>query len=438
VYFPPSLKLLLQLHRELRCPPHLHESFWIAHRTPSHANLATILSRVIQLAESRVLLFDLLKACMGNPSPKLLTRMLEDNKRKQEDKVANADLFARLNFFGQSSDQIRARARATTSYSFSSENSADSHANGLPKDLDELRILIRGTSQHGGSSSGSASGSAPAAVKTQRNSQILKPSQMIQFPGTLPSVSASPSGGDQKPLLKRYASSKAPSMEMITEDNDEEEDGEEWEPGQEDEEDEAEEGSPSDSNNGVDERTRQESIRKFIQARFSGRDSGASLTATTTRVVTQTPSFASSACNSFCSKDDLPSESPSLPPPATTLSFSTPPRPTAGTTQSPFSPSPAPRHRSSKRISMQCVHPKLLEKICHEWMESVPWQVPSDSHVPSRLFSTLSPSPPPARFLCSCAIKEPLHPLPRQLQGVVLGEVTSTLPPHSAACQPEQ
>jgi hypothetical protein len=348
---------------------------------------------------------------MGNPSPKLLSRMLEDSKKKQEEKVANADLFARLNYFGQSSDQIRARARATTAYSFSSENSVDS-TNGLPKDLDELRILIRGSSQNGGSNNGNGSSGA-TAVRTVRTSQILKPSQMIQLPGTPPSGSASGSAsGDQKPSLKRFASSKVPSMEMITEDGDEEEeeeDGEEWEPGQdEDEEDEgwgdAEEESPTDSNsNEVDERMRQESIRKFVQARFSGRESSGHLATTATALTptrgaltSQFPSFASSACDSFCSKDDLPpsssqpaSHSSTLPHPPSIPSPPPRPRPTLNVAanggnpnssqQPPLSPSMAPRHRSSKRVSMQCVHPKLLEKICHEWMESVPWQV---THIP--------------------------------------------------------
>mmetsp|Transcript_8054 Transcript_8054/g.12029 ORF Transcript_8054/g.12029 Transcript_8054/m.12029 type:complete len:582 (-) Transcript_8054:175-1920(-) len=111
--YTDALKLLLQLHRELKCPPAIHRAFWEAHSTPTNANLVTVLSRVISLADSRFLLFDLLRACSGNPSPKLLTRMLEESKEKQKARECDTDMFARLNFFGQSSAQIRARAHAT-------------------------------------------------------------------------------------------------------------------------------------------------------------------------------------------------------------------------------------------------------------------------------------------------------------------------------------
>jgi hypothetical protein len=371
-YFPTALRLLLQLHRELKCPRRLHESFWLAHRTPTHANLATILSRVIQLAESRVLLFDLLKACLGNPSPRLLTRMLEDSKRKQEEKVANVDLFARLNYFGQSSDQIRARARATTALSLSSEASI-TESGDLPDNLDELRLLIRGTSQDESRSSPRKS----IVPKDGKGSpQILKPSQMIQ-------VTAS--SNQQSALLKRYASSKAPSMEMITEDHDEEEDEEDedegWEVGEEDADADADgEGSRSTDPSGEDdERKRQESIRKFVQARFSGRESASNLTggASASRAVTRTPSFVSTDAN-----DATPPPTPSpiqttgsslmrtIPPPTPSPSI-------AVEIPSPIgqNPSSIPKPRMSKRVSMHCVHPKLLEKICHEWMDSVPWKV---------------------------------------------------------------
>lgn len=329
----------------MRCPPHLHETFWVAHRTPSHANLATILSRIILLAESRVLLFDLLKACMGNPSPRLLTRMLEDSKRKQEEKVANADLFARLNYFGQSSDQIRARARATTAISAATSTASSLDAKSLPKDLDELRQLIRGTSQEGSI--------LPEKSYLPRNSQILKPSQMIQLPGMT-------SDDTSQPFFKRFLSSKVPSMEMITEDFEEEEDEDE-DIFDTPENNDMVDGDAEKPNHEVDERTRQESIRKFVQARFSGRDSGSNVS-TISR--TLTPSFTNPS-NSFCFNDNDAHPTPSVSPPPEPVALSA----------TPFSPSIAPKHRASKRVSMQCVHPKLLEKICLEWMASVPWQV---------------------------------------------------------------
>lgn len=302
---------------------------------------------------------------MGNPSPRLLTRMLEDSKRKQEEKVANADLFARLNYFGQSSDQIRARARATTAVSATSSiSSQDSRY--LPKDLDELRQLIRGTSQEQSLS--------PDHKSLPRNSQILKPSQIVEL------SDETKSSVDASPTLRRYVSSKVPSMDIITEDCDEEEEGDE------DifdipEKEEFVEGDEDGDNTilEVDERTRQESIRKFVQARFSGRDSGFTLSRT------MTPSF-DTPSNSFSSKDDhkvVAAQTPPPPPPVTV----------ASTANSQYSPSIAPRHRASKRVSMQCVHPKLLEKICEEWMESVPWKV---EPYPCRLSSPQVPV-----FICN-------------------------------------
>jgi hypothetical protein len=360
-----------------------------------------------------VLLFDLLKACMGNPSPRLLTRMLEDSKRKQEEKVANVDLFARLNYFGQSSDQIRARARATTACSISSEASIGDSST-LPHDLDELRQLIRGTSQDGSKSPMRSSVIVKDAGGTRPNGQILKPSQMIQVTGT-----SSQSSGS---LLKRYASSKAPSMEMITEDNDEEEDEEDEEDddelGEREEDEEEDEDHSIDPNGEDDERKRQESIRKFVQARFSGRESGSNLSAVVpnSRTVTRTPSFVSADDD----KDSPPS--PPLPEtiPSTSLMRTFPtvtlaPTMTVDTSSPVPNPTFVPKPRVSKRISMHCVHPKLLEKICQEWMDSVPWKV-----------CLISPSRCDRSFRCQSlfATKEPSRPHDSKDQGRVSSQRT--------------
>ena len=47
------MRLLLQLHRELKCPPDVHRTFWEAHCVPSYGNLVTVLTRVLHLADSR-------------------------------------------------------------------------------------------------------------------------------------------------------------------------------------------------------------------------------------------------------------------------------------------------------------------------------------------------------------------------------------------------
>lgn len=435
---------------------------------------------------------------MGNPSPRLLTRMLEDNKKKQEEKQANADLFAKINYFGQSSDQIRARARATTAVSYQSDDGTMDGS--LPNNLDELRELIRGKSFKDANNNLTNNDSTKTS-SIQRNSQILKPSQIIQLNNQQnkdqqhQQSTEEPrrdSGRTKEPkiVLKRFGSSKAPSMDIITEDYAEtdEDDEEDDENNNNDENDgnidDDEEVDEEDENrNEGDERIRQESIRKFVQARFSGASaSNSSNVSLPSKNQTIVP-FSSSLSYSFESVDDNDNnndnnnnlnDNDNNNNTTSTLStiqynnsgsniednhnnknkdnkdnnnnsnnalnkkslinsrevknqsgdynnskqnqnesnehkLSRFPSLSSNNSHSPIStmyssefsmstsefdklqniqtPNPSPlsisttptppfrKNRYSKRISMQCVHPKLLEKICFEWMDSVPWKV---------------------------------------------------------------
>lgn len=52
-YYPLALRLLVQLHRDLRCPARLHKAFHAGHCHPSAFNFAVVLSRIFTLFDSR-------------------------------------------------------------------------------------------------------------------------------------------------------------------------------------------------------------------------------------------------------------------------------------------------------------------------------------------------------------------------------------------------
>jgi hypothetical protein len=51
--YPTAMRLLVQLHRDLRCPVKLHKVFYAGHCHPSAFNFAVILSRIFSLYDSR-------------------------------------------------------------------------------------------------------------------------------------------------------------------------------------------------------------------------------------------------------------------------------------------------------------------------------------------------------------------------------------------------
>jgi len=119
--YPQALRMLVQLHRDLRCPAKVHKAFYAGHCHPSAFNFAVILSRLFTLHDSRIILLELIRAAAGNPSPRLVSRMLKTQKEDRgamsisgNKKAESAELLLRLNYSGQSPKQIRERARATT------------------------------------------------------------------------------------------------------------------------------------------------------------------------------------------------------------------------------------------------------------------------------------------------------------------------------------
>jgi hypothetical protein len=64
-YYPLALRLLGQLHRDLRCPAELHRAFHAGYCHPSAFNFAVILSRIFTLFDSRIILLELIRAATG-------------------------------------------------------------------------------------------------------------------------------------------------------------------------------------------------------------------------------------------------------------------------------------------------------------------------------------------------------------------------------------
>ena len=61
IHYITSMHLLAILHKQLRCPQALHESFWKAHCKPTGGNIVAILLRLSILMEARDLLMALLR-----------------------------------------------------------------------------------------------------------------------------------------------------------------------------------------------------------------------------------------------------------------------------------------------------------------------------------------------------------------------------------------
>jgi hypothetical protein len=322
----------------------------------------------------RNLLFDLLKACSGNPSPKLVARILEESKAKERAKTQEVEMFSRLNFFGQSSNQIRARAGATilairhvdqdnnpnpdagsigvsTMKDDASEDGTGAvrrRPTGFPR-LSERKprssVLKSLDSMHEEAGSDSdddmSLSTASSSTSSRSRSSIytnLKPSQIVQISRLTKAKSLDGGSGNDKPI--------PPSLQAITEDGDEDED-------------EDEDALLVD---GDTEKERKESIRRYVQARFSG--------------VGQSPESRPSL--NRASSAPSPETQPSqllLPLPQPQPFQSTALSRSRQATMVSVDVTRARRRTSSKRLSCMNVHPALLETICHEFMASVPWHV---------------------------------------------------------------
>ena len=333
------------------------------------------------------MLFDLLKACTGNPSPKLVARILEETRAKEETKNREVEMFSRLNFFGQSSSQIRARAGATI-LSLRQHQGQDGSSDGS-EDYGRLLTLPEPTALGVDSSDEEEVGGRRRPSGFRRISQRKARSSVLRSLRSMNSDDDSDQDDDQDEPVKSRERSRSrwgdggaspvilkPSeiirnakfkqfkpgdvangdaplsplpLAVITEN-----DGDE-----NDEEGEEEGVQEALLMKGDTEEERRETIKKFVLARFSGR--GPASPEDSERV---DPPPQHNPCMTRAASAPLPPSNPlpSAPHPPSDPIRSTPPA----------------RRISSKRMSSMTVHPKLLETICHEWMASVPWHVSPD------------------------------------------------------------
>ena len=64
--FALSLKYLLAIHNNLKCPNDVHQAFWKNHSEPTKSNFASILSRLSMLIKAQKFLCLLLRVCAGD------------------------------------------------------------------------------------------------------------------------------------------------------------------------------------------------------------------------------------------------------------------------------------------------------------------------------------------------------------------------------------
>lgn len=320
-----ALKLLLSVHRDLHCPKDIHDRYWNAHKIPSSGNLASVMSRLSELVECRNLLIELLKAVSGRPSPILLTRMLEEQKnisdQYKSDFHTTAEMFTNLKFFGQSSSQIRQRARVTVltmscNKGYDEQRHSDFYGTADIPFVPALPVApseIQRSGIH-----------PPTPIQRNRKtiqmdgfSPILKPSEIIAR-STVDDTSQKIGIQDKEPSFHKLELHRR--MSIILEDDDNNDDVED-------------NTTPLISDATIEFLVaRQKTIQEIVKARFSGGPIPASPQA--------------SIVNSNSKTNSSP----------TTINFLV-------------------RPPLLKKNSSLNIHPKLLETIAAEWIASMPWKI---------------------------------------------------------------